>query len=86
MAALPPAYEVVDAMILCGIDNNALFQGNTAAARIAADLFNDAHSTCRDKTFEEINSDLKTYSELGRLQGQIRLLPGVRRNLKAYVQ
>lgn len=39
-----------------------------------------------DKDFEELDADFKTFSSLNINQGQIRLHPGVKRNIKAFVQ
>ena len=39
-----------------------------------------------DKTSKELRTDLKTYSDLTIAQGQIRLTPGVKRNIQAYIQ
>jgi hypothetical protein len=86
MAALPPVFQVVDAMIACGVSNAIVYLGDTEAERIAEGILNDDFMSCMDKTFEEIDSDLKTYSSLARTRGQISLLPGMKRNLKAFVQ
>ena len=86
MAAQPPNFTVLEAMIACGIDNNALFDGETQAARIASDIFDDTFTTCMDKSFKELDADFKTYSDLTQAQGQIRLLPGVKKRVKAFIQ
>ena len=39
-----------------------------------------------DKTFEELFEDFKSYSDLTQLQGQIRVLPIIKRNIKALIQ
>ena len=64
MAAVPPVYTVRNAMIACGINDAKLFMNETEAQRIATELFQDSFNTCMDKTFDEIDSDLKTYSVL----------------------
>lgn len=78
-------YTVKQAMEACGVDTT-LFEGLTRAERLATDMFNDDFRTCMDKTFEEIDADFKTYSDLTVAQGQIRLLPGVKTRIKAFVQ
>ena len=77
---------VLDAMIACGIDNEALFLEETQAQRIAADIFGDLFTSCMDITFKELDEYFKTYSDLTVAQGQIRLRPGTRKNVKAFVQ
>ena len=39
-----------------------------------------------DKTFVELDSNFKTYYDLIQAQGQIRLLPGIKRNIKVFIQ
>ena len=85
-AAAPPVNTVLDAVIACGVDNNALFDGDTAAERIATDLFDDDYVSAMDKTWEELDTDFKSYTDLTHAQGQIRFLPGIKRNLKGFIQ
>ena len=85
-ANVPPAYAVLDAIILCGVDNNAVFDGDTDAERISTDLFDDSFVSVMDKTWEELDSDFKSYTDLTQLQGQIRLLPGIKRSIKGFIQ
>jgi len=84
--APPPVFTVRDAMVSCGINDVALFNGDTSAERIAFDVFGDTFATCLDKTFEELDGDFKTYAELTVMQGQIRLTPSIKRNVRAFVQ
>ena len=86
MAAVPPVYTVRDAMIACGINDAKLFMNKTEAQRIATDLFQDSFNTCMNKTFDKVDSDLKTYSVLTLANGQIRITPGQKNNLKAFIQ
>jgi hypothetical protein len=81
-----PAFTVHDAMIACGVNNVELYGGDTPAERITTDLFGDVYATCMDKSFEELDYEFKTYSDLTQNQGQIRLLPGVKRMIKAFIQ
>ena len=39
-----------------------------------------------DKAFEELDSDFKTYYDPTQAQGKICLLPGIKRNIKAFIQ
>ena len=81
-----PPYTVMDAMILCGVDNENNFDGKTAAERFAADIFSDSFQICMDKTIEELQNDLKQYSNLTQAQGQIRVSPGVFQRIHAFIQ
>ena len=85
-AVLPPLFDVHDAMVLCGVDDTVLFAGSTAAQRLATEMFDDEFISTMDKTFEELDEDFKTWSGLTVNQGQIRLTPGTKRNIKAFVQ
>ena len=76
---------VLDALIACGVDNVAMFMEETQAQCIAEDLFDNSFA-CMDMTFKELDEHFKTYSDLTVAQGQIRLRPGTRKNIKAFVQ
>ena len=80
------AYTVFDAIVACGVDNATRFNGNTAAERIATDIFDDDFSTCMDKELKELEEDLKSYSTLTANQGQIRLQPGFKKKIRAFIQ
>ena len=67
---------VVDAMITCGVEHDALFMDETQAQRLANDIFDDRFDSCLDITFKELDDHFKTYSDLTVLQGQIRIRPG----------
>jgi hypothetical protein len=77
---------VIDAMVACGVDNEVLFMEKTQAQRIADDIFANLFTSCMDVTFKELDERFKTYSDLTVVQGQIRLRPGARKNIKAFVQ
>jgi hypothetical protein len=77
---------VVDAMVACGVDHDHLFMDETQAQRLASDIFGDQFSLCLDITFKELDEHFKTYSDLTVVQGQIRVRPGTRKNIKAFVQ
>ena len=42
---------VLDAMVACGVDNEALFMDETQAQRIADDVFSNLFTSCMDATF-----------------------------------
>ena len=78
IAESPTSYTVRDALVLCGIDDTSVFKDRSQAKRMASDIFNDAFCACMDKTFDDLESDFKTYSNLTVNQGQIRLNPGTK--------
>ena len=86
MAAVPQAFTVIDAINQIGITDRTLFNGATKAQRIATELFDDDFTSCLDKTFSEIDEDLKSWSALTVNNGQIRLTPMQKKNLKAFIQ
>lgn len=86
MAQQIPQFTVKDAMAECGVEDDRNHDGQTQAGRIAGDMFSDTFATCMDKTFDELDSDFKTFSGLSVQQGQIRLLPGTKTKIKAFVQ
>ena len=77
---------VRDAIALCGVNNVAQWHGRTQAQRIAADLFNDNFETARDMRYDDVLDDFKSYSSLTVANGQIRLTPGAKRNIRAFIQ
>ena len=86
MAAAAVAHMVVEAMIAIGIDNVALFGGQTQAKRTAKGIFEDDFESCINKTDSEIDNDLKMWSNLTLANGQIRLQPIQKKRLKAFSQ
>ena len=84
MAAV--VHTVLDALVVCGVNDVVLFHSKSSAARLAIDIFIDTYESMKDKTFAELDVDFKPYSDLTALQGQIRLLPGVKRNNKSFIQ
>jgi uncharacterized iron-regulated protein len=62
MAAVPPVnFEVIDAMETCGVNNVQQFNGATAAQRIAMEIFDDDHHSVMDKSYTELQEDLKAF-------------------------
>jgi hypothetical protein len=58
----------------------------TQAQLLASDIFGDQFTSCLDITFKELDEHFKTYSDLTVAQGKIRIRPGTRKNIKAFVQ
>jgi hypothetical protein len=86
MMMINPGFTVVDAMVVCGVDHDILFLEETQATRLAGDIFLNQFSSCMDITFKELDEHFKAYSDLTIAQGQIRVRPGTRKNIKAFVQ
>lgn len=86
MAAVPPFFTVHDNMVICGINNVTLFQGRTQAERIAYEIFSDDFSTTMDSSIDELNEEFKTLAGLTIAQGQIRLMPAIKKNIRAFIQ
>ena len=74
-------YEAVGAMIACSVNYAILFNGETQTERIATEIFDDDPSVM-DKTYVELQEDLKAYSSLTVANGQIRLTHGVTQNIE----
>ena len=81
-----PPFTLAKAMFDCGIADAALFDGDMRASRIATELFGYEFTSRMDKTYVELDNDLKSYSTLTATHGQIRLTPGHKKNIKAFIQ
>ena len=74
-------------LLVCGVPNDGvLFNGGTKAQRIAIEVFSDDFNSCMDISHDDFETECKTYSSLTIAQGQIRLNPGTKRNIKALIQ
>ena len=82
------AHTMENALIMCGVnrDNIVLFDGNNAAQRIANEVFDNDLTSCVNKSNSDLENDWKTYSQLTVAQGQIRLRPATKKNIRALVQ
>ena len=82
-------HTIEEAPELCGVDNSAVFgqfNGQTQVQRIAQDVFDKDFTSCIDKTVSELEDDWKTYAQQTANQGQIRLRPVTKKNIKALIQ
>jgi hypothetical protein len=79
-----PGFTVHDAMVACGVNDIALFDGLTAARRVIP-IYSE---TILQPTWTkvELDSEFKTYSDLSQNQGQVRLLPGTKHTIRAFIQ
>ena len=82
------AHTMENALIMCGVnrDNIVLFDGNNAAQRNTNEVFDNDLTSCVDKSNSDLENDWKTYSQLTVAQGQIRLRPATKKNIRALVQ
>ena len=72
---------VYDAIIACGVDDAAFWNGSTNAQRISTDMFDNDFDSILNKSYEEMDKDVKSYSIMMVANGQIRLNPGMKRNI-----
>ena len=79
-------FTLANAMFGCGITDAVLFDSDTKASRIATELFDNDFTSCMDKTYVELDDDLKSYSTLTAAHGQIRIPTGHNKNIKAFIQ
>ena len=84
--AAAAAQTVLDAMIACGCDNTVMWNGETAATRIASNVFDDDFSSCMDKSFNDLDQDLKPCASLAAANGQICLNPRLKKNIRGFIQ
>ena len=71
MTGLNPTFTVEKTIFDCGVMDVALFNGNRKADRMATELFDDDFSFCMDKTYEEFDENLKSYSNLTVFNGKL---------------
>ena len=84
--AAAPVFTIRNAMIACGLDNHAIFAGEMQAQRFATKVFDNNFTSCMDKIFNELEDNFKSYAALTVANGQIRLTPGTKRNVNAFIQ
>ena len=70
MAAV--TFTIRNALIACCVDDVTLYDGETDAAWLANEIFDDAFSAYMDNTFEDLDDDLKAYSTMNLANRQIR--------------
>ena len=69
-AALPPLFSVRDAMVAAGVADTDIFNGQSSAARLAEDLFDDEFLSCMDKSHKDLEDNFKSFLTLTQDQGQ----------------
>ena len=86
---LPPVFTVEDALINCGISDTtgvAAVDRRSNVDRISDEMFDGQFETFKDITYEDLVTDLKTYSELTANEGRIRLTVRQKKNIRALLQ
>ena len=81
-----PTFMLAKSMFDCGITDAALFDSDTKAKSISTKIFDDDFMSCMDKTYVDLDNDLKSYSTLTAAHSQISLTPGHKKNIKAFIQ
>lgn len=84
--ATAPVFTMNHAMIACGLDNHPVFAGETQAQQFLTEVFDNNFTSCMDKMFNKLEDYFKSYAALTVANGQIRLTPGTKRNIKAFIQ
>ena len=77
MAALNPPYTLLQAIVRCGLTQ-------IDAEVFAREVYMDDFERCKDITDDDLYDDYKTFSGLTQAQGQIRVLPGQKKKIKAF--
>ena len=72
-----------EGIIVCGVNNVNTFDDQNASQRLVTDLFTDDFSTFIDKSFEDLDTNFKSYLDLTDTQGYIRLLPVVNKTSRS---
>ena len=82
-----PVQTLEDTIIACGvIDDGTLFDGLMRPKRISMEIFGNDFDSCVNMSFSDFNEECKTFSGLTVVQGQIRLTPIAKRNIKALME
>ena len=66
-----PIFTVGNVTFVCGISSPTLLQGDSRAKHIYGEVFDDDFISCMDKTVQELDDYLKSYSTLMAANGQI---------------
>ena len=86
MAVQLQVFTIHRAMIAAGVNDANNFNGNSSANRLAEDIFDNDFVSCVDKSQADVEADLKLFSSLTLVQGQIRILSRVKTRILAFTQ
>ena len=86
MAAALPVNTVSASLLLCGVPNAPVFDGQTPDERVAEQIFMDSFDTCLSISIEDVKDAITGFTKLTAAQGKIPFQPGVKRNIIAFVQ
>ena len=79
-------FTLANDMLDYGITDAVLFDSDTKAIRIATDLFDNEFFSFVDKMHVELDDDLNSYSTLTTVHCNIRITPGHKKNIKAFIK
>ena len=68
-----PSVTVENKIFYCGVTYGALFNDDKKLDRMADEIFDDDFFSCMDKTNEEFDKGLRSYSNLMVVNGYIRI-------------
>ena len=72
-----PINNVRGLLVTCGVNDQDIYQNQTPAQRMAAEMFADDLETFMEVSNQEISDNLKAYGELSVAQGRLRFAVGV---------
>ena len=84
MSGVNPPFNVTNTIFDYGVTNGDLFNDDTKSDMMAAEIFDDDFSFYMENTYNEFDEDLNSYSNLTIVNGQIRLVTGQKKNIKAF--
>ena len=83
---LLPVFMVHQAMIAAGVNDTVNLNVQSLAVCLAKDIFDNNFVLCMDKSQADVEADFKSFSSLTKLQGQIRILPRVKKRIMAFTR
>ena len=78
--------NVTDILLIWGVHDVYLFEDLTKAERITTEVFDGDFESCMDKTLAEIDDYFKSSPTLTIRNGQIIPTPGIKINIKSFIQ
>ena len=73
-------------LLLCGVPNAPIFDGQTPSERVAQQIFMNSFDTCLSISIEDVKDAITGFTKLPVVQGRIPFQPGVKRLIIAFVQ
>ena len=63
MAAAPPVNTVSASLLLCGVPNAPVFDGQTPDERVAEQIFMDSFDTCLSISIEDVKDAITGFTK-----------------------